>query len=836
MPRLPQPDEHPEDDAPPEHEPLGPEPLLRHPEAKRIETVCDTIVLVLLVSVLVLGPLAFGGADQDLAPFSKTPFAPVLYYFNYAIAAAAVLMALAWVIKMVLTERVVLARTPVDIPILAFLAYGVVRAATCASPTVAFREIGWLAAYVTVFYVAVNVLRTRRQQHIVLGAVVVTALGLTLMALVMSLKPGLRDLVLTLQRPTQYSGRLSASYVCPNHYAGLLEMAIPLVLALVMVSKARLVTKLVAGAAGIVLIVGLILSMSRGGWISLALGIIFMLAMATWQKRINLLAWVVPLVVIVGVVGGVIAQDKAVRNRFKAVFDSEDASYAGRAWVWTHTLDLARKHLLFGTGPGTYRWACTLEQPGRLTLDVRHAHNDYLQTWSDYGLIGLALLFWGLGSFGFRGVRALRRARKSSDFALVLGVLGSTAAMAAHSFVDFNMRIPANLVTMLVLAGVLVAARQYQLRRLAEVGVFKRSDTRVLPVSTKVLAVTAAVVAAAAILTINARKHEARIAWHRGRVLDVTLPKPIGLKERALDELAKVKADAASDIRPEVIDKIREAIEQFESPTAWEVRTQVDHVGSRNGLSEVQVFRVTYAVLRAQGITRFEDELVRNYRKAVRCDESNFEFHAALSNFYFWKGQTLVRKNDVGLALGIQETLAGRKPTYTPEQLRECRRDARDAFTEAIGYGDRAFILNPLSGDAAFGIAESCRQMRHLLSKPGAMLELASSAPVKPPEYYEEEARNWYGKALELHPHNPVYRNGYGEFLQSVGEYEAALNQFQRGHDDLAYQPWIQPFFKERIEKLQRQIKYRQEQAEQPTASPANGPGEEPGPPVEGVE
>jgi O-antigen ligase len=818
MPRPSEAKEHLEDDLPPEQEPARPEALQRHPGYRRIETVCDTIVLVLVVGVLVLTPLAFGGTDQDLAPFAKTPFAPALYYFNYVVAAAAVLMALAWVVKMLLTERIVLARTPVDVPLLAFLAYGVIRAATCASPTVAFREVGWLAAYVTVFYVAVNVLRTRRRQHVVAGAVVLTAFALTLIALLMSLKPGLRDLALTLRRPAQYSGRLGASYVCPNHYAGLLEMAIPLVLALVMVSKARAATKLVAGAVGAVLVVGLVLSMSRGGWISLAVGIVFMLAMAAWQKRINLLAWLVPLIVIVAVAGAVIAKNPQVYERFKRVADRKDASYGGRVLAWTHTLDLARKHLLFGTGPGTYRWAFTREQPASLTLDVRYAHNDYLHTWSDYGLVGLALLFWGLGAFGFRGIRALRRARKSSDFALILGVLGSTVAIAAHSFVDFNMRIPANLLTMLVLAALLVATRQYQLRRLAEVSVFRQSDAKMLPLSTKVVAVTAAVVAAAAILIINARKHEARVAWHRGRMLDVTLPKPIGLKERALAELAKITtaetapAAGATALSPDAADKIREAIRALDAPTAWDVRRQVEYVGRRNGLSNDEATRVADAVLRAQAIGEFESKVLPAYRDAAALDDSNFEFHAAIQNFDCSKGVAFKRS---------YEQLIARLARPKGQELVDIKVEALRALTESITAGRRAFTLNPMSATVAFGLAEAHKQMYDILKRDDIPSRLAGfdASRYDPPDYHKQEARDWYMKAIQLHPANPVYRDGYAQFLQWAGEYPAALRQYEEGLRLLDDKSQHRAWFRERIDRLEERLRRRSE------AGPAAQPG-----------
>ncbi len=766
--------QHVPETAPEEPSWVRPEPLRRNLETERIEKICDAIVLVLLVGVLVLTPIAFGGADQDLAPFSKTPFGTVLYYFNYIIVAAAVLMVLAWAVKMMLTERIVLARTPLDLPLLLFLAYAFVRALTCAAPTVALREVGWITAYVAIFYVAVNVLRTRRQQHIAVGAIVGAALLLTLVALALTLQPKARDFALTLERPSGYHGRLGASYICPNHFAGYLEMAIPLVLAFIMISKARLAHKIVAGALGLAMVIAIIFSMSRGGWISLTLGITFLLAAATTQKRINLLAWILPLIAIVVTVTAIIARDPRVRQRFAVVADKEDLSYGGRALAWKHTLDVVQRRPVFGTGPGTYRWAFTRAQPQGLRLDVRYTHNDYLHTLSDYGAVGLGLVLWAAGAFAYRGVRALRRAKKSSDLALAIGVMASAVAIAAHSFVDFNMRIPANLVTMLVLAAVLVAVRQYQLRRLAELVIFKRRGEVRLRTATKVAAIAAVSLASVAILIVNARKHEARIAYHRGRESDTTLVEPIGLKERVVNEVSQIES-----VTPKQLDAVVKAIAQLESPTAREIDQTIRQVARAKQLEPRQVDALITAASRARRLTlEDQDLIVTAYQKAIRLDHSNFEFHAALLNFYRWKGANSVLRKDVAL----------------------------EAFGRAIPYGKDAFRLNPLSARVAFNMGETYKWTYSIL-KADDPFGLVDKSAYKPLDFYEAQARRWYDTAIRLHPENGIYREGYGQFFEWAGELRSALVQYNKGLKIFADAPWHQAVFKKRIRRIEKKLR-----------------------------
>lgn len=757
------------------------------PETSRAGRICDAIILTLLVCVVVLTPLAFGGADQYLAPFSKTPFGTVLYYFNYAVVAAAVLMVLALVVKMVLTERVVLARTPMDVPLLLFLAYALVRALTCAAPSVALREVGWLAAYVAIFYVAVNVLRTRWQQQIVLAAVAGTALLLTLIGLILMLRPSTLDLALTLQRPAQYHGRMGASYICPNHFAGLLEMALPLVLAAIMISKLRLSLKLLAGLGGLVLLMGVIFSLSRGAWLSLTLGIGVLLGLGTWRKRINLFAWLIPLVIIVAAVGGVIAASSDVRARFGSVPDTKDTSYAGRAVAWKHTLDIIKGHALFGTGPGTYRWAFKRVQPPGLELDVRYAHNDYLHTLSDYGLVGLALALWAIGAFGYRGVRALRRAKKRSDLALGLGVLASATAIAAHSFVDFNMHIPANAITMLVLGAALIAMRQYQLRRLSELVVFKRNGGRRLNIGVKAGVLVVATVAAAALLVHNGRMHEARIAYHRGLEADMTRARPMMYKARVREAVLGVKA-----LTKEHRDAILEALRTMNRPTAWDIEHEMASLSYKLKLSRAESDPLAYAVRHARDISAEDRErIVAAYERALRLDPGNYEFQEALLGFHLYAGEN--------------ELLSER---------------ALDELSKALPYGKRAAALNPLSAEVAYDMGETYRYMYDHLSRTDWRHVIDRSA-YEPTDWYKEAARRWFDKAIELHPENGVYREGYGKFLMLAGDLRAARAQFEKGVDIFAKKPWYQAPFKARLKRIDEELKRER------LTPPTSGAGEE---------
>ena len=75
---------------------------------------------------------------------------------------------------------------------------------------------------------------------------------------------------------------------------------------------------------------------------------------------------------------------------------------------------------------------------------VRHAHNDWAQFLAEAGITGFCLLLTGMFYYVYRTIRLWRK--RSDPFAICLGIapLAVIAAMAIHSYSDFNLHIPAN--------------------------------------------------------------------------------------------------------------------------------------------------------------------------------------------------------------------------------------------------------------------------------------------------------------------------------------------------------------------------------------------------------
>jgi len=116
-----------------------------------------------------------------------------------------------------------------------------------------------------------------------------------------------------------------------------------------------------------------------------------------------------------------------------------------------YTLPLIKDYVVFGSGPGSFYVAFPRYRPGTILNFYNHIHNDYAQFASESGLLGLLII----GSFVVLSLGAALVAQwkrrdplmRGMSFACVMGV----TSILIHSWVDFNLQIPANAVLFMVL-------------------------------------------------------------------------------------------------------------------------------------------------------------------------------------------------------------------------------------------------------------------------------------------------------------------------------------------------------------------------------------------------
>jgi O-antigen ligase len=123
---------------------------------------------------------------------------------------------------------------------------------------------------------------------------------------------------------------------------------------------------------------------------------------------------------------------------------SEDPT--DRVHLWKETLALVAAYPLFGSGLGTYESAFAQYKASYPTLTDPFAHNDYLQFLAELGAIGFAIAAALVVGAAWSAAKAVRRHPTAEGRALAVACMASLGAILLHSTVDFNLYTPANAV------------------------------------------------------------------------------------------------------------------------------------------------------------------------------------------------------------------------------------------------------------------------------------------------------------------------------------------------------------------------------------------------------
>jgi O-antigen ligase len=255
-------------------------------------------------------------------------------------------------------------------------------------------------------------------------------------------------------------------FINRHHFAGYMELTIALPLGLLFAGavekEKRLLYLFAAGLMG----VALVMTSSRGGIISLVAEILFFVVVtALWrpedhEKRGRRDSRFKGVAIRVGLgVGLMVALFAGVLllggefsiTRFIDSVNTDDPT-TGRAHFWSVTLDIIKAHPWIGTGLGAFGVIYTRYDSRNGLFRLEQAHNDYLQIFSDAGVIGAAL---ALGFIVILVRRTFVRMRSGDEFrrGLAIAALGGCFAVLVHSLFDFTLHTTSNALLFLVLAA-----------------------------------------------------------------------------------------------------------------------------------------------------------------------------------------------------------------------------------------------------------------------------------------------------------------------------------------------------------------------------------------------
>lgn len=331
---------------------------------------------------------------------------------------------------------------------------------------------GFLAlAYACFFLLMLLLINSRRRLYIFCMAIVLSGVFQAVFGGFMTLSG--MEYLLFMKKQT-YVGFATGTFVNRNHLAGYLEMSLAIGIGLLVMTKNRiqdaqigrgkvllsmlLSEKAVLRLMLVIMVIGLILTRSRMGNAAFFSSLILTgLIAVLFSRHFRSLSFYVLLgsmvLIDVYLLGSWFGLDQVVQRLEETSMQSED-----RDEINAYILPLIADFWLTGAGAGTFFRVF----PGYLQENVfvlyDHAHDDYLELLGNLGVIGFCLLALFVILSFYQALIALGNEyphQRAMGFAACMGSL----SILLHSFVDFNLQIPANAMLYVALLALPYVAR-----------------------------------------------------------------------------------------------------------------------------------------------------------------------------------------------------------------------------------------------------------------------------------------------------------------------------------------------------------------------------------------
>jgi len=401
------------------------------------------ILLYGIFGLLLFGPLAFGAVE----PWS---------IFLMETGAAALF--LVWIGKQVLEDGIKITWNPLFLPMGVFgglvLSQLLFRITAYSHDTVS-QALLYVSYAMLCFLAGQTVVRNSQARTL---AVIFSVYGSALAGFALLQGISSNGKLYWLRTP-RMGGWIYGPYVNHNHYAGLMEMLVPIPLVLSLTRLAPTRIRAIAAAAAAVMVGTIFLSGSRGGMLAIIAELIILAALLVKQTRsvrtaIGVGIFLTIVVTLLVWVGG-----SELSHRIATVGMSQsEISNDVRMNIDRDAFRMFLKRPVLGWGLGTFPVVYPQFRTFYTNFFVNQAHNDYLQLLAEMGLLGFGTMIWFLVTIGTGAIKKIGKWTVEISGATTLACVLGLCGILVHSVFDFNLQIPANAALFYVLCTLAAAA------------------------------------------------------------------------------------------------------------------------------------------------------------------------------------------------------------------------------------------------------------------------------------------------------------------------------------------------------------------------------------------
>lgn len=242
---------------------------------------------------------------------------------------------------------------------------------------------------------------------------------------------------------TSVSGRLEGAFDSPNQLGSFCALLTPIAAAFVFAVRGTL-PRLLATAGLLLVVSALMLSLSRGAWLGIAVAAVYMLFKLREARRL-LIALAIPALVAGIALSSVDTTDntelQVIGERARA-FTARNP-YDGRTEIWAEARRQIKDSPVTGQGPGAFSVVSVRADSAASSIAPDHAHNLALNWAAEIGLPGLAIIVVFVIAVAIAGRDAARGALARRDrraYVLVIGMISGLLALAVQNFtVDYTL-------------------------------------------------------------------------------------------------------------------------------------------------------------------------------------------------------------------------------------------------------------------------------------------------------------------------------------------------------------------------------------------------------------
>lgn len=380
-----------------------------------------------------------------------------------------------WFLKMTSQEQLKITRTPLNLPVLAFMAICSLSLFWSNSPMVSLLELPLFLAGPILYFIVANNIRDEHQINRLLTTLLIISSLLGIYGIFQY-----NGIDFSFWKANVGRNQVFGLFGNVNYFAEYMIVPLPLAISLFFATRNR--TRKILLLVGILAMGGsLLLTFTRGSYLAIGISSIFMFLLylvsqgksfIKKQKKIFIL--ILAIIILITFIftlpnplnkpGTTISK---IKKRISISQFTQDYSIRRRIATWKFTIMMIKDHPLLGSGIGTFKYnslnyqAKFFDQENNRSLYpygvADKAHNEYLQLGAEVGMLGLGIFIWLIISYFRYGLRILKKLKDKYKQGILIGLMGGGMAVLIDAIFGFPLHLPATLVLFWLFIGLIIS-------------------------------------------------------------------------------------------------------------------------------------------------------------------------------------------------------------------------------------------------------------------------------------------------------------------------------------------------------------------------------------------